>query len=253
MVTMIVGGFVCSICCAIALLGLFLVHRRVEVETRQGFNEVAGIVFAVLGALYGVLLGFLTVVVWQQYDTTNQSVAQEANELVGLYHLADQDREPQRSEVQGLIRSYLSTVANQEWPLLASGQESTEARATRDALERAISRDGTVDSLKEQSLYTQTLLRFGLFSDSRRVRLTASENSLPFIFWIVLPGGGAIMIAYLYLFGLENVHVHALIVVSVTLVIVSILFTLRVLDNPFRGDIGIPPTAFRNALATLPS
>jgi len=250
---MIVGAFVCAACCAIALLGLFLVHKHVEVETRQGFNEVAGIVFAVLGAFYGVLLGFLTVVVWEQYDTTNQSVAQEANELLGLYHLADQDMEPQRSEMQGLIRSYLSTVANQEWPLLASGQESTEARATRDALERAIWQDGTVDTLKQQALYTQTLQRFGLFNDSRRVRLIASQNSLPFIFWIVLPGCGAITIAYLYLFGLENVRVHALIVVAVTLVIISILFTIRVLDNPFRGDFGIPPTVFRHALATLPS
>jgi hypothetical protein len=251
--TLLFGALVCAVTSGVALAGLLVVHRHVKVETRQGFNEVAGIVFAVLGALYGVLLSFLTVVVWQQYGDTRQAVGQEANELVGLYHLAEQDPEPQRAEVQGLIRAYLGTVIHQEWGLLADGRESLEARAAKEALERAIWGNATVDTPKQQSLYSQTLQRFGLFSDDRRTRLTASQDDLPAIFWVVLPGGAALTIAYLYLFGLPNVRVHALIVVAMTLLLTSILFTIRVLDNPFRGDLGIPPTAFQDALAGLPT
>jgi hypothetical protein len=38
------------------------------VEVLERHNEVAGFIYAVIGVLYAVVLGFTAVIVWERYD-----------------------------------------------------------------------------------------------------------------------------------------------------------------------------------------
>jgi hypothetical protein len=138
-------------------------------------------------------------------------------------------------------------VVNKEWPAMEQGGASPKAWATLDELR------GTILGLDpptgaQQVRYNQVLEQLHGLGDGRRERLLAAGEGLPPILWVVLIGGGAITIAFTYLFGLENTVVHTLMVASLALIIALSLFTVAALDHPFKGDVRIHPAAFEQVL-----
>ncbi len=67
-----------------AVAGLLLVQRLVPSGPRQEHNDVAGCIYAVLGVAYAVLLAFVVIAVWQDYQTAKTNLESEANELAGV-------------------------------------------------------------------------------------------------------------------------------------------------------------------------
>jgi hypothetical protein len=98
----------------VAVLGQALVQRLVPSARRQEHNDVAGFIYAVLGVAYAVLLAFVAIVVWEDYETAESNVETEANELAGIYFLADRFPESDRERVQEFARSYARTVVEEE-------------------------------------------------------------------------------------------------------------------------------------------
>jgi hypothetical protein len=131
-------------------------------------------------------------------------------------------------------------VVDEEWPLMAQGEFSPKAWATIDEIRDSIqSFDSSTD---DQLLLDQHALeRVHGLADARRDRLLASEEGLPAIMWVVLIGGGFIVVGFTYLFGMENNLTHILMVAALALIISSVLFTVASLNYPFRGDVHIGP------------
>jgi hypothetical protein len=98
----------------VAVAGLILVQRLVPSALREDHNDVAGFIYAVLGVTYAVLMAFVVIVVWEDYERARDTVETEANELAGVYFLADRVPEPDRERVQDLARSYARTVVEEE-------------------------------------------------------------------------------------------------------------------------------------------
>jgi hypothetical protein len=112
-----------------AVLGLILVQRVVPPTHRAEHNDVAGFIYAVVGVAYAVLLAFVVIVVWQDYERAKETVESEANELAGVYLLADRFPGSSGERVQELARSYAKTVVEEEWPLMEEGESSERARS----------------------------------------------------------------------------------------------------------------------------
>jgi hypothetical protein len=234
----------------VAVAGLVLVQRLVPPERREGQNDVAGFIFAVLGVAYAVLLAFVVIAVWQDYETTQTNVESEAHELAGVYFLASQLPEPQRTDVQDLVRSYVRVVVVEEWPMMERGQTSPRA----DSLLRRL----TLELLKfdphtegEQVLYESGLRQLHDAADARRSRLLEVREGIPRLLWVVLVLGGVITVSFTYLFGLKSNLAHALMVAALTLLICGILYTIGEFNNPFSGIVEIGPDAFKEVLSSF--
>jgi fumarate reductase subunit D len=231
----------------VAVAGLVVVQRLVPSDRREGQNDVAGFIYAVLGVAYAVLLAFVVFAVWQDYKTAQTNVESEANELAGVYFLASQLPEPQRTHVQDLVRTYARVVVEQEWPMMEQGQTSPHA----DSLVRQLRLElleFDPHTKGEQVLYElgQTQLHDAI--DARRTRLLEVREGIPTLLWVVLVVGGVITVSFTYLFGLKSNVAHALMVAALTLLICGILFTIGEFNDPFSGPVGIQPEAFREAL-----
>jgi hypothetical protein len=72
----------------LAVGGLALVEYLVPWQVRQRHNDVAGFIYAVLGAVYAVWLGFVTIAVREDFEVARSTVHSEANELAELFWLA---------------------------------------------------------------------------------------------------------------------------------------------------------------------
>jgi protein-S-isoprenylcysteine O-methyltransferase Ste14 len=234
----------------VAVVGLVLVQRLVPPDLREEQNNVAGFIYAVLGVAYAVLLAFMLIAVWQDYKMAQTNVESEAHELAGVYFLASQLPEPERTHVQDLTRTYARVVVEQEWPMMEQGQTSPRA----DSLVRQLRLELLQFDPRtrgEQVLYERGLTDLHNAIDARRSRLLEVREGIPNLLWVVLVVGGVITVSFTYLFGLKSNVAHALMVAALTLLICGILFTIGEFDYPFSGVVEIRPDAFREVLRSF--
>jgi protein-S-isoprenylcysteine O-methyltransferase Ste14 len=234
----------------VAVVGLVLVQRLVPPDLREEHNNVAGFIYAVLGVAYAVLLAFMLIAVWQDYKMAQTNVESEAHELAGVYFLASQLPEPERTHVQDLTRTYARVVVEQEWPMMAHGKTSPRA----DSLVRQLRLELLQFDPRtrgEQVLYERGLTDLHNAIDARRSRLLEVREGIPNLLWVVLVVGGVITVSFTYLFGLKSNVAHALMVAALTLLICGILFTIGEFDYPFSGVVEIRPDAFREVLRSF--
>ena len=233
----------------VAVLGQALVQRLVPPGLRQEHNDVAGFIYAVLGVAYAVLLAFVAIVVWEDYETAESTVESEANELAGIYFLANRFSDSERAQVHDLARSYARVVVEEEWPVMEQGKTSSRASSLLSELRLSVQ---NLDTPTEADLvlYDQALTRFHDLANARRLRLVAATEGLPAILWVILIGGGVVTVCSTYLFGLKNNWAHALMIAALALVICAILLTIGLLEYPFAGEIKVQPDAFEVLIAT---
>jgi hypothetical protein len=234
----------------LALLGTRVVRRRVPLEVQMEQNEVAGFFIAVLGVVYGVLLAFAVILVWEQFEDARTVAEQEANEVGDIYHLAIGLSDPARSQIQEAALAYANAVIHQEWPLMASRAESPVAWRTLGLLWAPVWQF-TPSNPREEAIYGEILQRLDDLNDSRRMRLLASRSRVPALIWSVLIGGGVVTVLFTYFFGLKNhrsqLAMTALYVASIGFV----LFLVAAIDHPYAGSISVSPEALELVLQRI--
>ena len=230
-----------------ALGGLASVYLLVPPERREPYNSVGGILFVPISGLFSLLAAFMIGLGWQQYDDARVNVQREVNALSAIYWHADTLPQPDRRRIQELAHSYAQAILDEEWALMAQGEDSTRAWSITDEL-----RD-SVDALEpsttvEQTRYGQLTMQVENMLDYRRLRLLASREGLPPILWAVLLGLGALLISFTYLFGLKRFWVHALMVGAVTAAVTLSLFTVEALEYPFSNPALVSAEPFEKVL-----
>ena len=146
-------------------------------DRREEHNDVAGFIYAVLGVAYAVLLAFVVFAVWQNYETAQTNVESEAHELAGVYFLASQLPEPQRTHVQDLARRYARVVV-EEWSMMEQAQRSPRADSLlRQLRSKLLEFDPRTE--REQVLYEGGLTQLHDAADARRSRLLEVREGIP--------------------------------------------------------------------------
>src|SRR5215210_9046057 len=244
MSTMILGILVVSLALSIAVAGLLLVRRLTSLNLHEEHNAVAGFIYSVLGVAYAVALGFVLISVWQRYEAASERADQEAAALVAVYFHANELPDSDRRQIQQLAKSYAQVVIDEEWPMMQDGQSSPHAWALMDRIRQSLQNAQPSTSAEEQVIYQQVTYDHGLaraheLADARRLRLFEANTRIPTILWIILLGGGVITAGFTYLFGLTSTRVHTLMVMTLTAVVTSILFTIYTLEHRSPGTLGL--------------
>src|SRR5262245_19155852 len=233
----------------LAVAGALLVRRWVTVEVLERHNDVAGFIYAVIGVLYAVLLGFTAIIVWERFDEAQTNVEKEANELVDLFRNAQAfAAEDFREELETNLRSYVRLVVEKEWPLMAEGKSSADAWDAYNRLWQTYYRFRPQNEY-ERVWYTQSLTRLNQLGDQRRLRLLSRESgSIPPVMWGVLVSAGAITIGFSFLFGTKNTVAQAVMTGGLAMIIALVVLSIVVMENPFAGHFTrVNPDAFNQA------
>lgn len=237
-----------SVLCALA--GLRLVRRRVPAEILEKSHDVAGFIIAVVGTIYAVLLAFMVIVVWEQFEDARTIAAREANYLGDVDYMARGfPLEISRPIHLGLI-AYGQAVVRQEWTRMTSKGADPGARGALFNVWRVCHRISPSNP-RETVLYQTLISRLADLNDSRRLRLHAAQASLPGIMWILLIGGGIITISFTYFFAVRTTAIQSLMTVSLTTLIAFILFLIYAIDRPFVGCVTVCPDALEDVLARV--
>ena len=241
----------------IAVAELYAVGLMLATRARCGAdylslnNEVAGFKFAVIGVLYAVMLAFVVVAVWEDYQDTETAVRNEAKALSDLHQvsfaLPETDGEPIRKHVL----SYISAVRGPEWTSMAEGHSNAGAEMELHHLSQAIFQ-ARPEALKDVALYQHALNLLTTVNDNRSERLDNSRGSVPGVLWLVMIAGGLVTLGYPAFFGSSNLWSQVLMTASLAALVALTLFVALVLDYPFTGDVRISPAPFEQALKQMP-
>lgn len=242
--------FALAIAIAAAGAGQIYVHRRFRSQDFIAHNEVGGIIIAVAGTLFAVVLGFLTVVVWQQYTNARQVVVSEASAATDAWHTAVGLPPPVRMHVRMDMARYADVMVNREWPAMRRGGFDLEAAIiVMDAINAVGS--FVPANMGEANAQTATLQQLGVLHDARQQRIAINHAGVSWFEWLVLLISAACIICFCWLFGLRSRRVQLLMTSTVVTIVVSTLVLLFELQYPFRSDVGIAADAWKDAVVHI--
>jgi len=229
-----------------------LICRRTWGTSRLSLNnEVAGFKFSVIGVLYAVLLGFVVIVVWENYRSTEAAVRNEANAVLDLNQLSYALPEDSGSAIRKRLIDYTEQVQRSEWSTMARGYPSSIAADALAHLTHSTLDLGTGD-VRELALYQQALRLLAVIEDNRSERLDSANGSVPPILWLVLVTGAMITLGYPAFFGTPNVIAQTAMTAAMAALVALALLPALLLDYPFTGEVRISAAPFDQALQQIP-
>lgn len=235
---------------ALAAVGQLLLHRRFASGDFVGHNEVGGIMIAVSGTIYAVLLGFLTVVAWQHHEEARDLVVAESDADIDAWHTAVGLPVPIRHRIRADMMAYADIMIGREWPLMQHGDfDPAAAVIGMDAIQT--NAGDAPRNLGEANAQAATLQQLTIMHDARQRRIASNDSGVIWFEWVVLLVGAAGITGFCWLFGMRNRRTHLLMTSIVVGLIASLLVLLFELQYPFRGDLGIDPRAWQAAAAHI--
>jgi hypothetical protein len=233
-------------------LGLmFLSRRKWGVDRLKLNNEVAGFKFSVIGVLYAVLLAFVVIAVWENYNATEAAIRNEAKAVGDMAQLSYALPEAQGEEMRRLLDTYVKEVQQSEWPTMATGLPSEKTADALAHLTQAVFHI-QVGQLRDLAVFQQALRLLAVVEDNRNERLDSADGSVPPILWLVLIAGALITLGYPAFFGTINVVAQTLMTAALAALVALILVPAILLDFPFTGEVVLSSTPFDEALQQMP-
>ena len=248
--TWVIATIMLAVAVGTAVGGVLLVRRFFNVGSLKQHHDVAGPIFSTLGVIYAVLLAFAIVIVWQDFDKTQNDVILEANYYGDIYRDSVGMPEPFRSQLTSAMDDYINAIINDEWKLLAVGQRSMIVQEKSDQIWKMYG-DFEPKTDKEKIFLAEILNRANAAGELRRQRIADASTGIHPVLWFVLLFGGIITVAFTFFFGSENLGAQLIMTTLLAVLIVLILFTILIMDFPFSGDLIIPPDAFKLVLMHL--
>jgi hypothetical protein len=166
---------------------LYLLVARLAVNERaKGFKAVSPGMLPPLGILFALLVGFIAVEVWGNFDKAKAAVATEASALRGVILLAGAFPDEQRMRIYALVNRHINESVNKEWPEMAQQRATLSAlpAALIEALNDTLTLKPADDNQRAAQLEMVKQLHTAL--DARRQRIVISESSVGAVKWLAI-------------------------------------------------------------------
>lgn len=238
---------VATVFISLAIAAILLIRKFTNHTSLRGHHDVAAVVFANLGVLYSVLLGFTVVNVQQRFDQTETITHLEATLLAQLYLDSEVFPPEAVASIKQAITEYAKSVINEEWKLMEQGiksEKTTEKLKTLWSVFYALE----PESKKQEIWYAQSVAQLNKLMEARLSRLIGSQESLSSEMWSLLIFGAVVLVGFICIFGLANIWIHLLLGASLAATTGVLLLLIYSLDTAFSGVSSIEPTAMQKVL-----
>ena len=232
-----------------SVLGLYIVRRLVSVRSLQANHEVAGITFGILGAFYGLVLGFVIVAAWERFDQADANAHDEATALENLYKLGAGMAEPMRSQLDAAVLEYTRRVVDEEWPQMANVTYHAGKEGAHKLWSMVISYNP--ENGHEQMLLDKAVDQLSAISQARSQRLHFYEGNLPSMVWFIIYLGCLITIGFSFFFGAQGFGTQGIMCAFFSIWLGLTILAILELAHPYRGLMTIPDEHYRYAIARM--
>src|SRR5262245_22777647 len=109
---------------------VYLVVVRLTVDGRRAhaFKALSPGMLPVLGTIFALLVAFVAVQVWNDFDKAKLAVATEASAVRAVVLFAETLPDKQRTQLRTLMNRHVEDAVNREWPEMAHKRASLTCR-----------------------------------------------------------------------------------------------------------------------------
>ncbi len=244
------GLLIVVLAIAIAAAILLLVRRFSRLERLKSHHDIAGPLFSTVGVIYAVLLAFVVIILWQNFDQARTDVISESTHFADLYRDAAAFPEQQTERIRSALDDYVTAVVEEEWPALQAGKRSELADSLfMEVWDCYLDYEPHTES--ETIFYCESVAKLNEAGELRVQRIEDAGAGMHRILWLTLIIGGLITIAFTSFFGSENFWSHLIMTSLFAALIALLIFIALVLDYPFSGDLSIQPEPFQAMLTMI--
>ena len=233
----------------LSMAGTLVFHRFVPQRSLKIHNDITGPIYSTLGVIYAVLLGFVAVIVWQDFDRAKLNVEMEVNCLANLYINSEPFEQVFKQKVHDGVVTYTRAVID-EWDMLEKGECNPKAQKAIEQLILLYS-DYSPKSETEKVFFAESINKVNELLGLRRMRLMDSHTGIHFLLWFVLIIGGIITIVFTIFFGTESLNAKILMSMLLAVLIVLVLFTILEFSFPFTGSASVSCEPFQQLSVRL--
>ena len=228
--------------------GVYLLVTKLAVNERaKAFKAVSPGMLPPLGILFALLVGFIAVEVWSNFDKAKAAVATEASALRDVVLLAGTFPDGQRTRVYALVNRHIENSVNNEWPEMAQQRATLAALPTPliEVLHDSLALKPADDSQRATQPEMVQALHTAL--DARRQRIVISESALGMVKWV-----GILLQGLCTLIAIAMVHSDNRLTCAITLALFATGIALSVLliaaySRPF---ISVGPELLKQVMAS---
>jgi hypothetical protein len=207
----------------------------------------------VSGTSFTVLLAFLILSAFQNYNGAKAGAASEANAVLDMARDAALFPVAQRDRLRSDFVCYGRAVVNHEWPAMRDGASSPLVDDWIAEFRREFGQL-RVSSLRDQAAFEDLLSEAIARTNGRLQRLSDDTPSIPTPLWVALLFAGCVAVSMQL--GMvdrdERFVIQALQVGGVAAIVTTGLLMINFLDHPYAQDVGgLQPSAMRHALVEI--
>jgi len=198
-------------------------------------HEVAGFKYAVVGVAYAVLLAFVVISVWNDFEGTKHAIDAEAERFYNVYRNSYNFPEATGQKMRDALIAYAVAVRDKDWPEMERGRRGSEAAAKAyTRLSYIIGQTKSEDiALQPSILHAINLMQ--QTADLRLETLSDVGGHVTPVIWDVLILGGMITLAYPAFFATTKVVPQVLMTAGLAIIIGATFFLVINLNYPFSG------------------
>jgi uncharacterized protein DUF4239 len=228
---------------------VYLVVTRLAVNERRakGFKAVSPGMLPPLGILFALLVGFIAVEVWGNFDKAKAAVTTEASALRAVILLAGAFPDEQRTRIYALVNRHIDESVNKEWPEMAQQRATltTLPTALIEALHEALGLKPADDS--QRAAQSEMVKELHTALDARRQRIGISESALGTVKWVGLLLQGLCTLVAIAVVHSDNRLAGAL---SLTLFATGIALSVLMIAAYSRPFTSIGPDLLKQVIAS---
>ena len=240
----VLGFIVVLVSTVLAVGGMLLVRRFVDLQRLNSYHEVAGYFLSIIGTLYAVLLGFVIVDAMNNLQNARMVAEQEANSLCNIYLVSEGLSTGCRDRLRFACSKYADAVINEEWRSMRLGESSPKAVVAIMGLWTTAARfEPSTEG--EQNVHQTILSEVSTLSNNRRDRLVNSAHGVAPLMWAVLIVGGVFTVVFTYFFGTASIAAQVVMTILVSITLSLNVFLVYVFGYPFATELGVKPEALK--------
>jgi len=241
-------GFVwVAITVVVSVGGLILFRKMVSHTRLESANAMSGQVFQLAGVLYAVLVAFVVVVVWEQFGEAENATDSEATAVADLLRDSTAIPPAYRLEVRKQLVAYTEDVINDELPRMRRGEAIEEESEHMTALWSAFL-EVQPETRNEIAFFDRDIANLNELSANRKLRVSTGQSAVPGELWVLLIGGGAVVMAFTFLFGTRDLLIHAVAVGLTAGLMGFVMYLIFALEHPFVGALSVQDDPYVNVL-----
>jgi hypothetical protein len=232
-----------SIFIIISLTLLFITQKYLRILIIDKHVEYGDIFTNSLAMIFGFIIGFIAVSVWESYNDLNNTVSKEANAIHNMYRTIEAYPANTAEKGKEILEDYVQEVIEKEWPLLSRDKFDPIAYKKLTLFYDLIVSFKPSD-FAELAAHQEMLNLIANYRELRRDRVHNAKAILDPSIWLALESSAFLFVLISCLFEMRTMRIHIILISLLASGLAVVFFLLLMYNHPFMGPNAIQPEAF---------